>query len=69
VIYVFDESISKKNLSTDTLPDHIAITPNTLLEVRATKEQDGILYVYLEAPTKLPKQHYNLFDGSIAHPY
>lgn len=69
VIYVFDESISKKNLSTDTLPDHIAITPNTLLEVRATKEQAGILYVYLEAPTKLPKQRYNLFDGSIARPY
>ncbi|NWA65676.1 dermonecrotic toxin domain-containing protein [Pseudomonas reactans] len=69
VIYVFDESISKKNLSTDTLPDHIAITPNTLLEVRATKEQDGILYVYFEAPTKLPKQHYNLFNGSIARPH
>lgn len=69
VIYVFDESIPKKNLSTDTLPDHIAVEPNTSLEVRAAKERDGVLYVYLDAPTKTPKLRYNLFDGTVARPF
>ncbi|WP_178122335.1 dermonecrotic toxin domain-containing protein, partial [Pseudomonas karstica] len=69
VIYMFDESISKKNLSSDILPDHVAVKPNASLEVLATKEKDGILYVYFASPTKMPKARYNLFDGSVARPF
>lgn len=69
VIYVFDESIPKKNLSTGILLDHIAVEPDTSLEVRATQEQNGILYVYFDSPTEVPEQRYNLFDGSRARPF
>lgn len=69
VIYVFDKSIPKKNLSNGFIYDHVAIKPDASLEVKATKTQDGVLYVYLESPTKMPKQRYNLFDGSVARPF
>ncbi|WP_294737208.1 DUF6543 domain-containing protein [uncultured Pseudomonas sp.] len=69
VIYVFDDSIKMKNLSSGLLPDHVAVPPDVSLEVLATKEKDGILYVYFGGPTKAPKQRYNLFDGTIARPF
>ncbi|OKO47992.1 hypothetical protein BMH52_13605 [Pseudomonas sp. BTN1] len=69
VIYIFNESIPKKNLSSGFLVDHVAIKPNVSLEVLATKEKDGILYVYFDAPTKVPKERYNLYDGSVARPF
>lgn len=69
VIYIFNESIPKKNLSSGFLVDHVAIKPNVSLEVLATKEKDGILYVYFDAPTKVPTERYNLYDGSVARPF
>jgi len=69
VVYVFDESVPKKNLSSSFLFDHVAVEPEASLEVKATKTQDGVLYVYLESPAKMPDQRYNLFDGSVARPY
>lgn len=69
VIYIFDESITKKNLSSSTLPDHVAIKPEASLEVSATKMKDGILYVSFKAPAKLPDKRYDLFDGRVAFPY
>jgi hypothetical protein len=69
VIYIFDESIAKKNLSSSILPDHVAIEPQASLEVSAAKIKDGILYVSFKAPAKLPDQRYNLFDGRVAFPY
>lgn len=69
VIYIFDESITKKNLSSSTLPDHVALEPETSVEVSATKIKDGILYVSFKSPAKLPSQRYNLFDGRVAFPY
>lgn len=69
VIYAFDEYVPKKNLASGTLPDHVAVPPDASLEVVATKEKDGILYVYLTAPAKMPKQRYNLFDGTVARPF
>ena len=69
VVYVFDESVPKKNLSSSFLYDHVAVEPEASLEVKATKTQDGVLYVYLKSPAKLPEQRYNLFDGSVARPY
>lgn len=67
-IYVFDESVPKKNLSSGFLLDHVAVPPDTSLKVLATKEQDGILYVYFGAPTETPTERYNLFDGSVVNP-
>lgn len=69
VVYIFDEYIPKKNLSNSMLPDHVAVPPDTSLEVLATKEKNGVLYVYFGGPTKMPKQRYNLFDGSVAWPF
>jgi len=69
VVYVFDESVPKKNLSSSFLYDHVAVEPEASLEVNATKTQDGVLYVYLKSPAKMPEQRYNLFDGSVARPY
>lgn len=69
VIYIFDESITKKNLSSSTLPDHVAVMPEASLEVSAAKVKDGILYVSFKSPAKLPDQRYDLFDGRVAFPY
>ncbi|HEX7817083.1 dermonecrotic toxin domain-containing protein [Dyella sp.] len=64
VMYVFDESIPKKNLSTGHLPDHVAVAPDTLMKVMATKEKDGVLFVYMSFPTRLPEKVFNPFDGT-----
>lgn len=69
VIYVFDESVPKKNLSMGALDDQVLVPPEASLEVLATKEKDGILYVSMGAATKMPKQRFNLFDGSVARPF
>jgi hypothetical protein len=64
VIYVFDASIAKRNLSTSFLADHVAIPPGTLTKVLAVKEQGGRLYAYMSAPSKMPQHVYNIFDGA-----
>jgi hypothetical protein len=64
VIYVFDSSIAKRNMSTNFLADHVAIPPGTLTKVLAVKEQDGRLYAYMSAPSKMPEHVYNIFDGT-----
>jgi hypothetical protein len=64
VIYVYDSSIPKRNMSTNFLADHVAIPPGTLTKVLAVKEQDDRLYVYLSAPSKMPEHVYNIFNGA-----
>jgi hypothetical protein len=64
VMYVFDESVSKKNLSSSFLKDHVAVPPGTPLQALAVTERDGLLYVYMGAPTKLPDHVYDLFTGA-----
>jgi len=67
VVYVFDESVPKKNMSTDFLKDHVAIGAGKVLQVLALKEQGQKLFVYLASPSKIPKHVYNLFDGKIIY--
>ncbi|WP_073525529.1 hypothetical protein [Pseudomonas fluorescens] len=67
VVYVFDESIPKKNLSTDFLKDHVAIGAGEFMKVLAFKEQGEKLFVYVSSPSKLPKHIYNVFDGKLIY--
>ncbi|QUW65035.1 hypothetical protein KFQ04_21770 [Pseudomonas synxantha] len=67
VVYVFDESVPKMNMSTDFLKDHVAIGAGKVLQVLAFKEQGQKLFVYLASPSKIPKHVYNLFDGKIIY--
>lgn len=64
VVYVFDKSIPKKNLSTNFLPDHVAVAPGEPMQVLAVQAADNKLFVYLSKPSKVPDYTYNLFDGS-----
>ncbi|WP_455928846.1 hypothetical protein [Pseudomonas fluorescens] len=64
VVYVFDESLPKKNLSTSFLPDHVAVAPGEPMQVLAVQEADNKLFVYLSKPSKVPEYTYSLFDGS-----
>lgn len=68
-IFVFDEYVPKKNISTSQLKDHVAIPPNTSLEVRATREDNGLLYIYFGAPLEMPEVRYDLHDGTVAKPF
>lgn len=63
VVYVFDESIQKKNLSTEFLKDHVAIGPGQPMKILAVKEQGSKLFVYFSAPSEVPEHVYNIFDG------
>lgn len=65
VVYVFDESIPKKNLSTPFVPDHVAVAPGQPMQVLAVQEVDNKLFVYLSKPAKVSGLTYNLYDGSI----
>lgn len=67
VVYVFDESVPKMNLSTSLLKDHVAIGPGEFMKVMAVKEQEGKLFVYISSPTKTPNQVFNIFDGEVAY--
>ncbi|WP_411389156.1 hypothetical protein [Pseudomonas sp. MPB23] len=64
VVYVFDESIPKKNLSTSFLKDHVAIGAGQPMKVMAVQEQGGKLFVYFSAPSEVPGHIYNIYDGA-----
>ncbi|NWA81550.1 hypothetical protein [Pseudomonas sp. D2002] len=64
VVYVFDESIPKKNLSTGFVSDHVAVPPGEPMQVLAVQEVDNKLFVYLSKPSKVSGLTYNLYDGS-----
>jgi len=64
VVYVFDESIPKKNLSTGFVPDHVAVAPGQPMQVLDVQEADNKLFVYLTKPSTVPDYTYNLYDGS-----
>jgi hypothetical protein len=67
VVYMYDSSIPKRNLSTSFLPDHVAIPPGTATKALAVKEQDGRLYVYLSSPSNVPEHVYNVFNGDLIY--
>ena len=63
VVYVFDESIPKKNMAITNFGDHVAIEPGKLMKVLAVKEKDGVLFVYMTAPTEMPEAIFNVYNG------
>lgn len=67
VVFVMDETIPKKNLSTGFLPDHVAVGPKTPMKVLSVKEQGGRLFVYMTAPTGAPEHAYNIYNGNKAY--
>ncbi|MEX1830059.1 DUF6543 domain-containing protein [Luteibacter sp. CQ10] len=62
VVFVFDEKVPQKNLSTGFLADHVAVAPDTPLEVVTTREHDETLFVYLR-PSSLTDVH-DLYTGT-----
>ncbi|MFB9160454.1 RHS repeat-associated core domain-containing protein, partial [Chromobacterium violaceum] len=63
ILYVFDESFSMKNLASGEFADHVAMPPGNPMKLMATKEEGGMLYVYMSAPTKMPRRIYNVYSG------
>lgn len=53
VLFIFDETVTKKNIATDILRDHVAIEPGTSLQVLATERKEATLYVYFTTPSKV----------------
>lgn len=64
VVFVFDESIPKKNLSTGYLMDHVAVGPGESMKVLAYEEHNGKLFVYLSRPSEVPDHLYTIYDGA-----
>lgn len=63
VVFVFDESIPKKNVSTEFLMDHVAVGAGENMKVLAYEEHNGKLFVYLSRPSEAPDHLYNIYDG------
>ncbi|MFQ6347553.1 hypothetical protein ACQRBV_24885 [Pseudomonas sp. R11F] len=64
VVYVFDESIPKKNVSTSFLKDHVAIGAGQPVKVLAVQEHGGKLFVYFSSPSEVPDHLYNIYNGA-----
>ncbi|EFL91746.1 hypothetical protein REG_1209 [Candidatus Regiella insecticola LSR1] len=64
-VFIFDSSIAKKNMATSFLADHVAIAPDTSLQVLSTRMVADTLYVYFSAPPHRIDQRYHLFDGKL----
>lgn len=60
VNYIFDRSISKKNLSAGFVKDHVAVPPGTMMKVTAVKKENGELFVYCTSGAE--KQPQTVFD-------
>lgn len=60
VNYIFDRSISKKNLAAGFVKDHVAVAPGTMMKVTAVKNQNNELFVYCASGAE--KQPQAVFD-------
>lgn len=64
IYMVFDALIPKKNLFTTFLGDHVAVAPDTPLQLLAIREVEQQWYAYFSAPQKLTSQWFDLFSGA-----
>ncbi|MBH2717809.1 hypothetical protein I5Q16_23020 [Serratia marcescens] len=62
-VFIFDEFVSQKNMSSAFLADHVVVRPGTPLELLAVKNANGVTYAYFTSPSKIPKNTYRLYDG------
>ncbi|MEA9977584.1 MULTISPECIES: dermonecrotic toxin domain-containing protein [unclassified Pseudomonas] len=63
IFLIFDDSVSKKNMFTNFLGDHVGIAPNTPLQLMAFKKINNINYAYFSAPEQIPTDYVNIFTG------
>lgn len=64
IFLIFDTSISKKNLFTSFLGDHVAIAPSTPLQLVASRLVGERFYVYFKRPQILPHKLIDLYSGN-----
>lgn len=62
-VFIFDEFVPQKNMSSALLADHVVVCPGTPLELLAVKNANGVTYAYFTCPSKIPKNTYRLYDG------
>lgn len=62
-VFIFDEFVSQKNMSSNFLADHVVVRPGAPLELLAVKNANGVTYAYFTSPLKIPKNTYRLYDG------
>ncbi|GAB7530673.1 hypothetical protein PS3A_30840 [Pseudomonas sp. 3A(2025)] len=67
IYMIFDACIPKKNLFTTFLGDHVAIAPDTPLQLLAIREVEQQWYAYFSAPQQLASQWFDLFSGAPEH--
>lgn len=67
IYMIFDALIPKKNLFTTFLGDHVAIAPDTPLQLLAIREVEQQWYAYFSAPERLTSQWFDLFSGDPEH--
>lgn len=63
IFLIFDASVSKKNMFTNFLGDHVGIAPNTPLQLMAFKNIEKVNYAYFSAPEQVPESYVDLFTG------
>jgi len=66
VVYIYDDSVNKKNLADTFLADHVAVVPGAVTKVLAVQEVDDVLYVLMTSPTKMPDRIFNPYTGEEA---
>lgn len=65
VVYVFDESLPKKNMSLGSGSDHVALAPEEPMQVMAVKDDGDKLFVYFSKPSRASEAIYNVFNGEV----
>lgn len=65
VVYVFDESLPKKNMSLGSWSDHVALAPEEPMQVMAVKDAGNKLFVYFSKPSRASAVTYNVFSGNV----
>lgn len=65
VVYVFDESLPKKNMSLGSWSDHVALAPEEPMQVMAVKDDGDKLFVYFSKPSRAGDAIYDVFNGDV----
>ncbi len=65
VVYVFDESLPKKNMSLGSGADHVALAPDEPMQVMAFKDDGDKLFIYFSKPSRASEATYNVFNGEV----
>jgi hypothetical protein len=63
VFFILAPSITKKNMFTSFLGDHVGVPPATLMQLRSYAEDNGQLFAYFDAPQYVVDHIYDVYSG------